>query len=375
MYYNTLCCFPTEKALDRHEFEPYVHFEDYDNPIYIMYISARCVCEQICGMLDAAEESMQLARTAVGKMFHNHANPFVIWTYGFLSLYESGCGEITNARFYVELVRFHVEQEPTDNMSPTNRQQLRLLKKLLGSVELSSLFDKEVLFSLKRWADTLEKLGVNFPKEFQALLHSDVDESNYKSIMRIIDMGVQIARSEVNHATPQEIPLDDVYLTIYFNGLKIAILEKIGKDNDTLEKYALAVTSATEHKLFTFGPSHMVTFVSVAARAHLRIVKSIERGERANPSSCFIDTPSGEQIPILVDYYEVLQKDYRALLLLSTKFKQVEKYQGLLLNEIELAIRSRTLYQLGQLQRYNPIINPSVSTMLSKHPSSYPNHH
>jgi len=118
--------------------------------------------------------------------------------------------------------------------------------------------------------------------------------------------------------------------SIILNGLRVGVLTKAGYGKDLIEESSLKITYASESPFFPFLPVVVVPHVALASRVHLQIVKKIEKGSRQNNQRGF--TSSGITGP--VNYFEILSKDYRALHVLSKRFKRVSVFYGSLLQEI-----------------------------------------
>ena len=329
MYYYALCMFPQVCAIERPELEHHAQTFDLDNPIFILYITIRSLAEQMCAMPESAEESMCVARNAVGNMFFDHSNMYVAVSYMYLSLYESGCGRLINARFYKEFVKFHINQH-------ANEKYLKPFRKMFILTDMSTDDDDNLLSGIARWPFTFKITNFPAPEQTLRVLTQEVNSSNFVSIMKIIDMVVDTVRNmDKNTLETRSLTLQDITVTTYFNGLKMAILKKVCLNQPEIEKLALAITSTTEHELFSFAPTVLVPIVAEATKIHLSIVQSIMAGKRMNPSRCLIDVSTGGQVSILVDYFDILRKDLSALQVLSNKFSRVKLFHSSLMNQVE----------------------------------------
>ena len=347
MYYDALACFTNVKAIERTELESYLNHLDSDLSYYLnsLYFSIRALCEQRCGMMDAAEESMLFSRTALGNVFYDHSNFFVVCTYCYLSLYESGCGRLKSARFYMELVKFYYSELVKENR-PEKVEEMRNLNRMLSAVEMNCQHDHGILASLKKWPESFERLvGVPLPEEWRQVLTQDITLFNYKSVLNIIDMLAQLGHQlkGIHGYSEQVLKLHDMTFPLILNGLRIEILELVNCDAEIKEECALSVTRQTENELFSYAPSGVVPFVVAAAKVHLNIVKSIEKDERMHPTSCFVRSSTNDYVPILVDYFDILQKDLKALQVLSKRYKKVTLFHSELLDDITTTLHRRLL--------------------------------
>jgi len=351
MYYGLMCGFAPLKAIERIDLEHYLANAETEpsQDLNAMMFSIRALCEQRVGMMETAEESMELARKALAPIFFENMNYYVISTFVFLALYESGCGRLKTTRYYLTFVKNYIE-EFSKETAPEKYEELRKLRRVLGVVELSTASDNDILSDLKRWPSSFEKyIGMPLPDELYQLLSQDVTPHNYKAFLKFVEVMGQLAQNLIK-LTDAEVRLHDFIFPLFMNGLRLEVLKKSGNEQLLMEECATMITNSTEHELFPFCPPIVVAFVASAARVHLGIVKAIERGERRNPERCLLTTHDGETIPITVDYYTILQKDQRALNVLNKKYKKVALFHGDLLEEMTTIVHQRLLNQLGELQ-------------------------
>jgi len=356
MYYNVLSCFTSIPAIDRSSLEKYLSMTDNTTTLHdvnSVFYSIRALCEQHNGLLDAAEESMLLAREAVGKVFYQCSNFLVLSTYTHLSLYESGCGNSTLAKWYMNQIHYYIEQFGTNRGN-----EYRNLYRIYCCLKMNCLDDEDILCSFKKWPIEFERVsGIGFPQQWSQVLSQEVSEENYHDFLNIIDM---LERLLVQPPVYNQVPaLHRLSLEVMFNTIKIDILKMVNCDQDVKEACALHITKLTESEFFPLVSQSIIKNIATVASLHLSIVNAIEKGERSHPSAC-CERNGDHFIPTIVDYYEILEKDLTALRLLSTRYKKVNLFHSSLINEITRVLTHRMLFNhIGKANEEIRMVNSS----------------
>jgi len=314
--------------------------------VFALFLALKAICEQRSGMPDLAEESMKRARDAISKIFDEHSNFYVACTYAFMSIYESGCGRVKTARYYLQSVNFYF-----DEMSEEEQNSLTVfqknLKRIKGFAVVCSGNDTHLSSLLKDWPNLFEKaLGIQLPSEWKAIISQDIGITNYLPILKIIDAMYHMLRLYIAKSRAEKnVKIFDMAAPIVMGGMRIAILNTVNRGKDIIEESALRITLCTENELFIFVPPPIVAHVAAAAKVHLHIVRSIEKGERENPEVTMVPsiTYGKESTLSTVDYYEILAKDLRALNILSKRYKKVALFHKAMMQEMEDIIHRKHL--------------------------------
>jgi len=364
MYYYVLCTFPAVKAVEREEFE--IHLNEYmaagrraskkSQDMYLMFLAIRALGEQRCSMTEAAEDSMLMCRRELGRVFFEHSNFYVACTYAYLIMYEAGCGRLETAQYYMESVYFYIrnirEEQPR-----IREKEFNFMKFLLALLDTGCTNDFNLLTIVKQWPDFFsEYLEITLPAEWKVILSQKLDQYNFRAYIKIIDFMDTLA-SSMRDLPKCDNTIEDIFSSITTDGMRILVLEAVNEDPALLEQYALKITQTTQHELFTLAPSFIIPYVAAAARSHLNIVKMIEKGLRANPSSCPVMSSTGEIATVIVDYYSVLRHDLHALEVLSKKYQRVKIFHGTYMEEMEQILRTRNVTPPieNNFQQINPL--------------------
>ena len=289
--------------------------------------SIRALCEQMKGMLDAANESVKLALSELAHTFHV-LNRNTVPTYSYLSFYESGFGRLKNARFYLTFGKAYV-QELEENPDE-NYDKLRVAKRGIAIWELNCSGDN--ILDFKRWPESFEKnVGVPLPPELSDLFHREIDASNYQVFLQVAELLPQLSLNDpllkihVESRRSQEF-----WFSVVIHGFRLQILKQCGCESELAEKTALILTDCFENEYFCWCTPLTLSVVICVAQYHLELVKSIERGEKI-------------AFQTSVNYYTVLQKDLHALQSLNNKLKRVELFHGDLLKEMSEVIQHKKI--------------------------------
>ena len=355
MFYEILCCFPDIVPISRPELEQYLNGlqkgeHSPSHELNSLLFSIRALCEQREGMHEAAEESVALTLSALSPIFDNITSFRTVSSYIYLSMYESGCGRMKSARHYLTFVKFYMQELEQEN-NEEKYGELRELRRVFGMLELHCTFGENILVEFKLWPSAFEKyVGMPLPNELKELLSQDIDQNNYKSFLKIVDLIAQFS-SVCSHSQSEfQLKVHEFSFPIVLNGLRLEVLKKSGQEQAQAERCAMFITNCTEHELFSLCPPLLIIFMVSAATLHLEIIKSIERGERINPVRMLTYNPEGEATSVFIDYYSVIQKDQRALQLMNSKFKKVELFHGELLRELTNIVHERLRDQLNVLK-------------------------
>ena len=328
----------TNPVIERKQFEQLL--SDGKDDVKTMYLAIRAMCEQHVGLNELAEDSIKQTRSRLTSSFDQYSNFYIVCAYLFMSLYESGCGRMKTARFYIRSVDFYFEEMSIEESMALTTYQINL-RKLLAMAQVW-IGNGDHLAMLKEWSLLLEKHGIQVPTECRTLLEQDVSIENYIAILKTVELLVELSYQKYQSSSPKSEKFFDLFKLaqpIIISSFRIAILSHVNRSRNIVESNALRVTQSTQHELFNMMPPVVVSHIVLASRVHLDICRSIQRGERENPvlmevpiTSIFGDNATTLE---LTDYFQVLEKDFRALRILSIRFKKVSLLYGDLMEEIE----------------------------------------
>ena len=305
---------------------------DPGTALHVLFLALQAVCEQQMGMKDLAEETMQQAREGISRFFDHHSDFLIACTFTFLSYYEAGCGRVKNARYYIQSVEFYFKELEDTALSIHQVRLKQVLATAYGWIQKND----DHLELIQTWPTMLETAThQRVPHEWRSILEKDVTPSNYVTILRTVET--------VYDSLQEKFPKNVLAIAkpMLLSAIRIAIFARVNKGRELIEECALAITLLTENENFTMTPVTIVPHVALAAKVHLQIVKSIERGQRENP--VVVRMPFSKEFELeSIDYYQILMKDLRALYLLASRFKKVDVFYSGLIREIEGILQMHT---------------------------------
>jgi len=291
--------------------------------VHVFFMVMQAVCEQHVGLKDLAEESMELARQAIAPYFDKYTNLMLSCGFALIAYYEAGCGRVKSARLYLQFVELYFKELEQEQL---NCHQIALRNMLEVAPRWLQQNDNylEVIMWSKLKSDPVHQITEVNPLNYVHKL------TMFNTDTVIDDLKNTVSKDMLHIVGP---------IIVY--AMRMGILIQVNKRRDIVEDCALAITQLTENEKFISVPSFIVSQVALAAKVHLQIVKSIERGERENP--VLVKTHGKDMFGVdVVDYYDVLGKDLRALQLLASRFKKVELFHSDLMKDIE-ELRQRKL--------------------------------
>lgn len=339
---------------------------DNKKEVFAMFLAMKAYYEQQMGM-EGAEETIKKAHEALSKIFDKHSNFYVACAYAFMAGYESACGRVKNAKFYLHFLNFYF-----DEMSEEEKQNLTIyhknLKKHQQFITLGCKNDSSIMTLIRDWVEVYETfLGLSFPTVWKSLVTQHLNINNYMLIIKIIETMEQIGRIHLSKTRDETLlKIFDDAATFVVNGIKIGILSAVGCGRDMIEESAITITKATQSNFFHLLPPFIVPHLVAATKVHMHIVKSIERGERKHFDA--VNSPNNVNSTLeSVDYYDVLSKDLRGLRMLGKRFKKVLLQNKKLLDEVEEILQRKQLFSTLTLPTH---VLTGTSAQLLQH-----NHH
>ncbi|KAG2370891.1 hypothetical protein C9374_013766 [Naegleria lovaniensis] len=309
--------------------------------VEVLFTVIRALVEQRCGTIEDAARAMLEARHALSTVFCHHSNFYVATAFCYMSFVESLNHDLKTAKFFLQCCEFYLESLANENALDDRAQ---LLKRAHAYAKISTCnnrisndYSGNVMDMIKQIPQMYTlSTGQSLPPEFHDLVSQEITEHNYQEMLDVIDTLTKLmyAQSNMLTKTANSKPFSKIDLVYLFisNGLKIAILTKAGQRKDLIEECALRVTYTTYTDLYPFCSIDMISYVALAARVHLHIVRAIEAGQRSAYNTG-ITSLDGSMIG-QIDYYEILAHDLRGINLLKRHLKNPSAYYDGLVNEI-----------------------------------------
>lgn len=320
-----------------------------------MLYAIQANCYQRLGRKEEGKEAFRMSRKYLSDVFDLLDNFHIAAAFLHLSLYCLGEGEHNQSKYYLNSVQFFINQNKErlrDNDSFVNLSKLVLYVQLLLEEE-----------------EALTALDIEIQKESQGLQQNLVITERYTlqvyHFKKMIDLFLFVTQNVSDglcgKSIPQAPPVspNDIVKThlvmantqamqfnryhlenspaaksitklmhlLIIDGLRLGILSRSPAQSDeAIIETANRITGYTTLSYFPYLPSHIYNVINNAARIHLALYKQIQRGERPDNG---------------IDYYDILKKDQRALLLLSERYSMVEKRAKPILQQLSEEILKR----------------------------------
>ncbi|KAG2392259.1 hypothetical protein C9374_012511 [Naegleria lovaniensis] len=340
-------------------------------------LSIQALCEQRFGYTDFSEKSIARAKQILSHVYEDCDNQYVACTCVNFALYFAGEGNKQKARYYLSRVdNFISELKIYANGRIPNLQEalkvrqqhcmgsdvVLILKNFLIYKYVTDLVASQMnpLPDAKTVEETFSLLvGLSLPQEFKKTVeYNNLEDPN---VLEDRIKGMEAIYNLIHISCKQGVASDfiqsiyDFVRIVVVSGLRIAFIAlakpevsslNVDATNNKwsilLEQSALHLSELTQSELFHFVSPLLTPFFLLAFNANLEIAKSIERGERNNhgpfPSFDEVTRIKGlnELYPIQkvlspsVDYFQVVERDLRALRLLSTRYKYVYEFADII---------------------------------------------
>ncbi|KAF0978618.1 hypothetical protein FDP41_002438 [Naegleria fowleri] len=338
-------------------------------------LSIQALCEQRFGFTDFSEKSIVRAKQILSHVYEDCDNQYVACTFLNFALYFAGEGNKQKARYYLSCVDNFISelkiyangrnlQEALKERQQTMGSDVVLiLKNFLVFKYVTDLVASQMnpLPDSKTIEETFSLLvGLSLPQEFRKTMASNTLQDPNMLEDRI--KGMEAIYNLIHISCKQEVASDfiqsiyDFVRQVVIGGLRIAYIAlakpevstDVNKWTILLEQSALHLSELTQSELFHFISPLLTPFFLLAFNANLEVAKLIERGERSNncPFPNFDDMTRIEGLHVMyprqlahsvVDYFQVVERDLRALRLLSTRYKYVSEFA----DTIETFLRER----------------------------------
>ncbi|KAL9656770.1 hypothetical protein ABK040_003037 [Willaertia magna] len=330
-YYKTISLgYP---IIEREELVKYIT-RDYNDEnltheervIMALYYSIQAIVEQRFGYLEDAELSAKISRNLLKEIFDEHSDLYVAGTFYYLSLFEAANGRYKNSRNYLTNVNFYLDELEGDNRT----KQQESLYRIKSLSALTSIIDVDCFAFIRNLPNLFETaVGKHLPQEVIQILQQEPTQQNVDDYIHVMSLILNTLNTIAKRNLPKEVfALNNLNNTFFENGLKIAVLSKVGIGKELMEECALKITLATEDPSFPYLSSEsVVPLISMACQVHLQKLNEIENTKRiiSNFNTGFY-------------HYEIIKKDYRAFLLLSKRFGKVSLHYDNVLKELESSV-------------------------------------
>ncbi|KAL9657128.1 hypothetical protein ABK040_002753 [Willaertia magna] len=321
--------------------------------VMALYYSIQALVEQRFGYLEDAELSAKISRNLLKEIFDEHSDLYVAGTFYYLSLFEAANGRYKNSRNYLTNVNFYLDELEDDNR--TKHQKLLQKNKALSS--FTSLLDVDAFAFIKNLPNHFyTAIGKELPQEITKILEKEPTQQNVNDYLRVISLIIGTLNTIAKrNLSKEDFSLSNLNSIFVENGLKIAVLSKVGIGKELIEECALKITLATEDPSFLLISESIVPLISMACQVHLQKVNEIENTKRL-----FSNFNVGFY------HYEIIKKDYRAFSLLAKRFGKVSIHYDNVLKELESSVnRYNEMIQNNQdntIKFFMEIMNNTNST-------------
>ena len=316
-----------------------------------LMLSIQCLCEQVLGFPDLAEDTMKKTRSMVMQVFDQFDNPFVANTFSNLSLYYASEGDIEKGRGFLKL---------SDNFTSLYKSKSQKLfdydwvEKYQINFSVSAMKLRNMLVELM-CCETYPIPDIPvLSKIYTIITELDIlnewsQTINYQQNMtdrvdqRFKSLELMATLMEAAFKNLPEKSLQWFYLnrTIFLNGVNVLclIIDEHDREEKTnyIEYFALAVSNLIGGEMF-FLPPYLISFILLATKVNFEVCKMIDRGERENLRPLpKIDTPNNVENMEVIDYYSIVARDLQVLRRLSKCYRYIRPYTL----EVEAFINTR----------------------------------
>nr|CAG4713162.1 unnamed protein product [Naegleria fowleri] len=339
-----------EKSLQRKplKFEQ-IHPKDEENRcLYAFYLAMLTCYYQFTAQLLRADETARKTEREIAKLsIDYYRNFYFAGTCHQMSIYYTGEGNMQRARYFLALTGYYVNENKKRELSPLERN----LKK--HRVFISSDVDSASMDTIGSFGFFLEKMPSLFelssdkkledalpPGTLEYVKEENVTADNYLIYMQIIELvfnaiksyKVELIRTVVDCHSEIFFKSQHLHGALMVEGIKFVFLSKIPEiAKNLMEEIALKISLMTEHELFQYANLGVSGGIMNVSAYHLEICKLIERGLRPRKSTLITTS----QKTLILDYISILKKDYKALSLLTRKYRRLSSKCQSLLDEME----------------------------------------
>ncbi|KAL9646072.1 hypothetical protein ABK040_007951 [Willaertia magna] len=332
-------------VIKKTEIEKYLYStttESLDNSMKALLYSIQAITDQRLGQLDTSEISYKEAKRALGGLFDSLSNIKVRATYGLLALYTAGEGDDITTHFYLHALKSFTDNFLEDDVKMTEQQ--RAIQDLFCKATLCSKFNNlEDINTM--WNGFKEffmfKSEVTMPVEIEMVLRSGVNFDTLPILLKLADIMNRVMEVNNTHfaLTQQQKNIVDILSDIITDATKILFYVVVGYDSKEICKLADKITERTTNEWFPYCPATVTHFVAVAAHVHCHYYERIELGLKSN------EITKEEEL----HYFDVIAKDLRAMKLLNTRYKRIQKYYSNILKRLDYILQSRLNDQMKWL--------------------------
>ncbi|EFC36074.1 predicted protein [Naegleria gruberi] len=274
-------------------------------------------------------------------------------------------GNQIKASYYHTLINFYLDNEKTLRnrfyASLVHHKTLvsaRFMKELNNMENLLDNMYQLFFYSVNRKLDEFL-----LPGTWDYMRNTKITPQNYvlfKQVSHFIFKALMKHKSEAMKALTDchsdgYFKHQRLFTTILSEGYAFLFLKQIQEVSySMMEESALRITLLTENELFPYCLFAVLSPVVEACAFHLNVCKMVEKGLK--PRKASILTSSGQTITF--DSFSILEKDFRAISLMSKRYRRVQNMHKDLIDEMTQVL-NRNISPLSLLKDNLSIISSS----------------
>ena len=316
--------------------------------MYAFYLAVSAYAEQVSAHLTLAEETIRRAELEIANISLDHFTHFYFsCACHYVAFYYMGAGKCKKTSYYMNQGSFYfLELDREMNFYERNLKKIPAFMRgpkldLLG--DFSSLMQSlPKMFEITTDRKLHEELSGGI---WDYLKQGHVTRENYGLYLQILDIvqtalgryRMDLIKKTVDCQIDTYFKLEELHDTIILSGMKMFFLSKVPDLSlmANIEELGLTISLATENELFPYVSAAVTSALAFVCHHHLNTYKTIISEGR--PRILTLTSSSNKEL--VIDYLSVLKKDYRALDLLSKRYKRIVLQNGDLLQEMEQVLR------------------------------------
>lgn len=352
------CSILSKEKVEKLALEYLAHPEDespYDNVNYktqsmrngvrCLLYSMQALYEQQMGFRETSQLAYREARKSLGFSFDELDNFYIKVSYSLLASYLAGEGDDAIAKFYLNALKYAIENTSNNYMSHEgvqNANEEEEMSALIALMEKNSLGCRYTdVHDLKIWDgfDVLYRLKTRkqTPYELDKLLQKGVTPDDVPMLLKLISLLNNVIEGYAHSHSYSSSQIQFTFLMkdIICFGAEIVVYLSIGIDEgETIENLANKIILLTEREPFAYLPVAMTHFVSLGAYIHGKMFPKIESiiTAKMNQGRAFHAIMNDDYER---QYFEIVHKGLRAMNSMATRFKRVTKYYGNIINQLK----------------------------------------
>ena len=311
--------------IEREELEKYMLEQDALNEhqeMLAFIYSLQAICQQRFGYSDLAYENISKATQIMRHYYDDFSNYYIAATCSNVSYFFIGEGDSQKARFYNHFVDFYLKEAgPLMTEVQKNLYWIKLLVDYMANEHFPFLLPDEILHFVR------QVIEEEIPPEWELAIR-DFHNSNKDNIEERIQIyNIISKKSERRRVTSRagDVIYDIVNASMAV-GTGISLYSYVDSIHFRQKIFNLVVsmTNITENEYFSFSPPAVVTYLVVSVKVLLEMEKVVE---------------TGELITNGIDYYVLVAKNYRALNLLSKRYRIINRVYSDIVQQLEMVLQ------------------------------------